>query len=168
MPSYEKIAMTGLFGAVSVVLGVMENFFPVPIPGVRLGLANLPVMMMLYAGGVIPAAPVMILKITLVPLFSGNLIFRLSLSLPAGAAAFLGMLICTVLFKRYLSAISTGVIGAALHMLTQLLVIDRLYINGIFSTAIVGWFMIAALCTGILTGVITTFLLNRLRSVLPV
>ncbi len=164
---YEKIALIGLFGAISVVLGIMENFIPLPVPGVRLGLANLPVMMMLYTGGAIPAMLVMILKISLVPLLSGNLIFRLSLSLPAGTAAFLGMLLCVLLLKRYNSAITTGVVGATMHMLTQLWVIDHLYIRGIFSTAIVGWFVLAALCTGILTGITASILINRLRPVLP-
>ncbi|MDR0453182.1 MAG: Gx transporter family protein [Deferribacteraceae bacterium] len=164
---YEKIAMTGILGAISVVLGVMENFFPAPMPGVRLGLANLPVIMMLYTGGVIPAMLVMILKITLVPLFSGAFIFRLSLSLPSGAMAFLGMAICALFLKRYTSLITTGVAGAALHMLTQLWVIDRFYIYGLLSASITGWLIIVSLFTGILTGAGADILISRLQSVLP-
>ena len=164
---YDKIATIGLLGAMSVVLGVMENFIPLPVPGVRLGLANLPVMVMLYTGGAVPAMLVMILKISLVPVLSGNLIFRLSLSLPAGTMAFLGMLICVLFLKRYSSAITTGTVGATLHMITQIWVIDHLYIKGIFSASIAGWFIIAALCTGILTGITATVLINRIVPVLP-
>ena len=161
--NHKKIAIAGLFGAISVVLGVMENYFPLPIPGVRLGLANLPVMVVLYIEGVIPAASVMTLKITLVPLLSGNLLFRLLLSFPAGVMAFLGMLVCVLFFRRYISLIGTGVVGASLHMITQLFVIDRLYINGFLSATVVGCFMIAALLTGILTGGLASVLIGRLK-----
>jgi heptaprenyl diphosphate synthase len=162
---YNKIALAGIFGTISVVLGVIENFLPMPITGVRLGLANLPVIVMLYIGGIIPALTVMTLKMTLVPLLSGNLIFRLSLSMPASVMAFIAMSFCVLFLRRYFSPITTGILGAVLHMITQLCVINWLYIRGILYTPIVGWLIIAALCTGILTGGFATILINRLRSV---
>lgn len=162
--SQSKIVAVGLFGAISIVLGVVENFIPLPVPGVRLGLANIGVMMMLYMGGIIPALMVMILKITLVPLLSGNIFFRLSLSVPSGVMAFIAMAVFVFALQRYSSAISVGVSGAVMHMITQLFVIDKLYIKGIFSTAIVGWFLLAAIVTGILTGIITHLAVQRIRT----
>lgn len=164
--SYDKIALIGLFGAVSVVLGVIENFLPLPLPGVRLGLANLGVMLMVYIGGLVPGLMVMILKMTLVPLMSGALLFRLSLSIPSGLAAFVGIAVCALVLPRYLSPVSAGVAGAMLHMITQLFVIDRLYIRGLFSSSFVGWFMLAAVLTGIMTGLITSVTLKKLPNVL--
>lgn len=161
----------GLFGAVSVVLGVLENFIPLPIPGVRLGLANLGVMLMFYVGGarrfndgVMPAFGVMLLKICLVPLLSGNLFFRLSLSAPAGLVAFLAMCLLFKYLSRYVSPIGLGIAGASLHMLTQLYVINLFYIKGIFFSGIVGWFLLAATATGVLTGLVTAIVLHRIRS----
>lgn len=160
--NHEKTALIGLFGAVSVVLGIIENFLPMPLPGIRLGLANLGVMLMLYIGGAVPALIVMVLKIALVPLLSGNLIFRMSLSLPSGMAAYIGMFLCALLLSRMVSPVTTGVVGAMLHMITQLFVIDRLYIRGIFSSSLVGWFLLAAVLTGVLTGMITSMTLKQL------
>ena len=157
---YRQIALVGLLGATSVVLGILENFLPIPFPGVRLGLANLGPMIMLYTGGVRYAFAVMILKTILVPVFSGNPIFRLTLSVPSGLAAFLGMLI-SVYVLRKASAVSSGVLAATCHMLTQLWIIDKLYIRGIFDTAFLGWFMLVAAVTGLITGLITNLAVNR-------
>ncbi|MDR2870180.1 MAG: Gx transporter family protein [Deferribacteraceae bacterium] len=162
--SQNRIVTVGLFGAVSVVLGVLENFIPLPIPGVRLGLANLGVMMMLYIAGIAPAAGVMLLKICLVSLLSGNLFFRLSLSAPAGLMALLGMCLLFKYLSRYVSAIGLGIAGAALHMLSQLYVINIFYIKGIFYSGIVGWFLLAATATGVLTGIVTAVTVTRLKS----
>ena len=159
-----RIVAVGLFGAISIVLGIVENFIPLPVPGLRLGLANLGVMMMLYIGGLVPAMMVMILKVTLVPLLSGNIFFRLSLSVPSGVMAFIAMAVFALILRKYSSAVSVGVAGAVFHMITQLYVIDKLYIKGIFSTAIVGWFLLAAVVTGILTGIITQLSVERIKS----
>ena len=163
-----EIVTIGLFGAISVVLGFIENFIPLPVPGVRLGLANLGVMMMFYIGGTRPALIVMILKICLVPLLSGNIFFRLSLAGPSGIMAFIGMYLVFRFMSRYTSSVSMGVVGAVLHMLTQLFMIDAMgYINGIFNSGIVSWFLLAAAVTGILTGVITALTVSRISPLLP-
>ncbi|MDR2883928.1 MAG: Gx transporter family protein [Deferribacteraceae bacterium] len=154
--------MIGILGAMSVVLGVLENLLPSPIPGVRIGLANLPIMVMLYRGGVLPAFMVTILKISLVPILSGNIIFRLSLGVPSGVVAFIGMALCIVAFRRYISPFTVGIVGATLHMLTQLWVISHLYIKGLFATAIVGWYLLVALAAGIAIGAVTIIILERL------
>ena len=154
--------MIGLFGAVSIVLGILETFIPLPVPAVRLGLANLGVMMMFYAGGVAPAASVMILKMLLVPLLTGNLLFRLSLSVPSSTMAFIGMALCFIFLRKYTSPVTMGVVGAFLHMITQLFMINLLYIKGIYYTALLSAFLFAAIATGILTGVITILAMRRI------
>ena len=61
-----------------------------------------------------------------------------------------------------------GVVGAVLHMLTQLFMIDAMgYINGIFNSGIVSWFLLAAAVTGILTGVITDLTVSNISSRVP-
>jgi heptaprenyl diphosphate synthase len=157
------MANIGLFGAIAVTFGVLENFLPTPLPGIRLGLANIPIMIMFYIGGVAPAFTVMLLKMTLVPILSGNIIFKLTLAVPSGTVAFLGMAVCFLMLTKYTTTITMGVIGAALHMLTQLWIINTLYIRGIFYTSIVGWYMLAALGTGILTGIITMSVLEKTK-----
>jgi uncharacterized membrane protein len=105
----------------------------------------------------------MILKICLVPLLSGNLFFRLSLGAPAGLVAFIGMFLVFRFLSRYTSSVGIGVVGAALHMLTQLYVINLFYIKGIFFSGAVGWFLIAATATGVLTGIVTMVSLKRIK-----
>ena len=40
--------LTGLMASCSIILGVIENFIPTPVPAIRLGLANVPIIIMLY------------------------------------------------------------------------------------------------------------------------
>ena len=39
--------LTGLMASFSIVLGVVENFIPSPVPAIRLGLSNIPIIIML-------------------------------------------------------------------------------------------------------------------------
>ena len=43
--------LTGLMASCSIILGVIENFIPTPVPAIRLGLANVPIIIMLYLAG---------------------------------------------------------------------------------------------------------------------
>ena len=153
--------LTGLFAAVSIVLGIAENFIPMPLPAIRLGLSNVPVMMMLYLSSARSAFAVLLLKSFLVPVFSGNMIFKLSLGLPSGLAAFVAMLAVLKLAKNKVSPISVGVTGAFAHMFIQLAVASSLYIKGLLATNITGIFLLIATITGVLTGVLTDRVINR-------
>ena len=95
-----------------------------------------------------------------------GLLYKVFIYVLGGVCA-LAMLFCALFLKRYSSAITTGTVGATLHIITQIWVIDHLYIRGIFSASIAGWFIMAALCTGILTGITATVMINRLAPVLP-
>lgn len=153
--------LVGLLAALGVVLGVVENFIPMPIPAVRLGLSNIPIMMMLYLSSYRSAFAVLILKSFLVPIFSGNLIFKLSLGLPSSLAAFIGMALVYRFLNGRATPISVGVTGAFLHMFVQLSVASQLYIKGLMGTSIVGVLLLIATVTGILTGLLTDRVVNR-------
>ena len=47
---YKKIPYYGLFAALAILMGYVEMMFPmpIPIPGVKLGLANVVVIIMMY------------------------------------------------------------------------------------------------------------------------
>ncbi len=153
--------LTGLLAAVSVVLGVVENFIPMPLPAIRLGLSNIPVMMTLYLSSARSAFAVLILKSFLVPVFSGNMIFKLSLGFPSGLAAFIAMYGVFRLAGNRVSPVSVGVAGAFAHMFVQLAVAGELYIKGLLSTNISGVLLLIATVTGVLTGILTDRIVNR-------
>lgn len=154
--------LIGLMGAVSVVLGVAENFIPLPIPAIRLGLANVPVMLTMYLSSMRSAFALLLLKSFLVPIFSGNLFFKLSLGLPSSLAAFATMFAVIKFLPKYSTPVSAGVSGAFTHMLVQIIVASKLYIGWLLSaSSVVGVLLIISLVTGILTGILTDRIINR-------
>ncbi len=153
--------LVGLFAASSIILGIMENFIPMPVPAIRLGLSNLPIMIMLYLANVRMAFSVMLLKSFLVPIFAGNFLFKLSLGLPSTVAAFIVMLLIFKLLKDRTTALSLGVAGAFTHMFVQLSVASTLYINGLIYTKIAGILLLISIASGVLTGILTDKLVNN-------
>lgn len=147
--------LIGIMAAFCVILGIVENFIPMPIPAIRLGLANVPIMVMLCISSTKNAFSILLLKSILVPLFSGNFIFKLSLGFPSSLMAFIGMVVVMQLFRGKVSSVSVSVTSACLHMFTQLTVANYLYINGLLGSSIVGILMLTASISGILTGLLT-------------
>lgn len=145
--------------AIAIVLSILESFIPVFIPGVKLGLANVIVLIMLYEFKSSEALTVNLLRIFLVGLLRGTILtptFLMSLS--GGVLSFVVMFIL-VKFKVF-SIIGVSVASAFTHSLGQ--IIMAIFI---MSTEAVVYYLpfIAALSvlTGIITGMITKLYLSR-------
>ena len=80
--------LTGLMASISIILGVIENFIPSPVPAIRLGLSNVPILIMIYLAGANYALLLALLKAFIVPIFSANIVFKFSLSVPATLISF--------------------------------------------------------------------------------
>lgn len=147
--------LVGLMAAFSIVLGVIENFIPSPFPAIRLGISNIPILVMIYLSSPIYALEVALLKAVLVPVFSGNFLVRLSLSLPATLCALLAMYIVYKFLRKWVSPLSVSVIGAVTHMIVQLSIMSLFYIKGLIYTQLTGILLFASVITGVLMGIIS-------------
>ena len=150
---------TGLLAALALVLGYVDTFVPLPLPGVKLGLANIPVLVALSRGDAVAAACVSAIKV-----LATGLLFGSPLTI---AYAAVGTLL-SVSFMVPLSRLRTmrlwmvSTIGAMLHEVGQLLVATTL-----MKTTIV-WHaspVLLAICcvTGMLTGVLA----QRVAAAMP-
>ena len=76
----------------SIVLSMVEGLIPIPVPGVKLGLANIIILVMLYDFKTSEAFMVLIIRIILVGLLRGN-IFQMPffMSLCGGLTSFIIM-----------------------------------------------------------------------------
>jgi len=86
----KKIALYGMLIALAFILSYIENLIsiPSPIPGIKLGLANIVVLIGLYALGVKAAFSLSVVRVLLVSLTFGNMsMFWFSL-----AGAFLSLI----------------------------------------------------------------------------
>lgn len=117
----KRLAYIALFAALTLVLGYLEAMIPVPvaIPGVKLGLANVAVLIALYLMGPRWAFAVMLLKVGVTSLIIGAPSMAVY-SFAGSALAYLGMYAAWRFGK--LSLIAVSVIAALLHNMGQLCV----------------------------------------------
>ena len=113
-----KIALYGTLIALAMVLSFVESLIPIPfpIPGIKLGLANLVTISGLYLIGIPGTICVTILRVVLVGLSFGNpysMIYGLS-------GSFLSLLVMA-LAKRYrwFSQVGISILGGVFHNIGQ-------------------------------------------------
>ena len=111
-----QLTLCGVLTTLALALSVAENQIPltmaIPIPGIKLGLANIVTVFALYALGPAQAILILLARCTLGALFAGNM-NALLFSLMGGMAA-MGMMILLSRL-RALSVYGVSVGGAAAH-----------------------------------------------------
>ena len=115
-----KIAYLGVFLALALILSYVESLIPfyLGIPGVKLGLTNLIVVVMLYCTWTKEAFGVSVARILLAGFLFGNL-FSILYSLAGGVLSFIVM--CLLKKTGRFHVISVSVTGGISHNLGQLI-----------------------------------------------
>ena len=146
-----ELTLCAVLSALALALSYMESFFPlaliVPLPGVKLGLANIVTLYALYALGFSSALAILLVRCTLGALFAGNASALLVMALLSGA--------------KKLSIFGVSIAGAAAHNCGQ--VCAALITLG--STAplyYLPFLLLVSLFTGALSGLITAFLFRAM------
>ncbi len=116
-----QLTLCGVLTTLALALSVAENQIPltmaIPIPGIKLGLANIVTVFALYALGPARAILILLARCTLGALFAGNM-NALLFSLMGGLAA-MGMMILLSRL-RALSVYGVSIGGAAAHNCGQI------------------------------------------------
>jgi len=156
----KKLTLLGLLSAIALTIFMVEAQIPalVPIPGVKMGLANIVTVFAVFALGPKDGAAVLFVRIFLGAVFAGN--FSTILYSAAGGACAIGV---TILLKKILTTKQlwvAGSLGAVAHSIGQMAV-------AILLTSTPGLIvylpvMIAiSIVTGCFTGLCAQFLVNR-------
>ena len=168
-----QLALCAVLTALALGLSTLENLFPVtlviPLPGVKLGLANIVTVFALYQLGPLPALCILAARCLLGSLFAGNA-SALLFSLLGGTLAMLVMLALSRLPGLSVYGVSIG--GAALaialvaagHNIGQM----AAALITLGNTAVLGYlpFLLAvSLFTGALTGFVSALLLRAISHV---
>lgn len=159
-----KLVFFSLLVTLGTALHVVEMMIPnpFPIPGIKLGLANIVTLLTLSLYGVKEGLTVSFLRVLFGSLLSGTLFspaFLLSM-----AGAMLSTLVMAVLisYVPVLSIIGISMAGAVFHNIGQLITASWLIQTGyIFFYLPV--LLVAGLPAGLVTGYITRLLLQYLR-----
>lgn len=156
----KKIAYLGLFTAVAAIMGYLEHLLPpIGIPGVKPGLANLSILLLLKRTSWKEAASVSLARIIIV----SSMWTSLSAMIYSIAGAFISMLVMALLLKFTDLALPTvSVAGGVAHNVGQLLIAIPVLHSAGPSLTFAPFLIVAGVVTGLLVGSVTAELDRRL------
>lgn len=159
-----KAAYLGLLLAFALILSYIEVLLPLQtgIPGVKLGLANLAVLLCLYLFTVKEAMLLSVVKAVLTGLLFGNL-YMIIYSLAGAILSCLVMAVMIRLGKWHVPVVSA--MGGVMHNVGQL-IIAYLTIQTYGILYYVPILLIAGLITGLLIGMIVSLALPYVKKVI--
>lgn len=147
--------------AAAVGLTLVEAALPLPIPGVKPGLANIVTLVVLARFGWRTAAWVALLRVTAGALLLGSFLtptFVLSLS---GALTSLTVLAALVRMpRRWMGPVGLSVAAAFAHVGAQLAVVDLWLMPGVSLIGLAPLFLAVAWVTGLANGLVAAHLLS--------
>ena len=156
----KRLTLLGLLSAIALTIFMVEAQIPalVPVPGVKMGLANIVTVFAVFALGPKDGAAVLFVRVFLGAVFAGN--FSTILYSAAGGFCAIGV---TILLKKILTTKQlwvAGSLGAVAHSIGQMAM-------AVLLTSTPGLLvylpvMIAiSIVTGCFTGLCAQFLVNR-------
>ena len=158
-----KVAYFGVFTALALIFSYVETLIPINfgIPGVKLGLANLIIVIALYKMRLREVYLLSIVRVLLSGFIFGNY-FSIIYSLAGGLLSLTVMAV----FKRKdgFSIMGISIAGGVFHNVGQLIV--AMLVVETFSVAYyVPVLLIAGMITGLLIGIVSNEMLKRLVTV---
>ena len=154
----KKLAALAMLTAMSLVIFMIEAQLPplAPIPGIKLGLANIVTLITMVKLGRREAFLVLILRILLGSVFAGHML-SLMYSLAGGALCFCVM---AMLIGSRLPVWVVSVFGAIAHNIGQVAVAVAVTRLGQI-TAFLPLLLVSAIVTGAFTGCVATAIINN-------
>ena len=156
----QKVALLGILTAGAIVIAILESFIPsIGIPGVKLGLANIVILIILYELGVVEAIIVNLLRVLVVGFVRGTFLSMGFLMSLTGAVFSLGIMILFYLLIKKFSIIGVSVIGAIFHVFGQIL-IAMLFLGTAYIILYLPVIAISAIVTGVFVGIVAKLIIN--------
>ena len=156
-----KAAYFGVFTALALIFSYVETLIPIHIgiPGVKLGLANLIVVIALYRMGVREAYVLSVVRVILAGFLFGNL-FAILYSLAGGLLSLTVMVFLKKTEK--FSVLGVSMAGAVFHNIGQL-IMAAIVLESLSITYYLPVLMISGIVTGLLIGIVANEMLKRVR-----
>lgn len=155
----KRFIIIAMLTSMAMVLSILESFIPMVIPGVKIGLANVIILIMLYEFKIREAFLVDLFRIFLAALLRGTLLSPTFLmSLTGGMCSFFVMM----LFSRFknISPIFVGVFGSVAHVFGQI-IMAIILIERVEIIYYLPFIALLSILTGILSGLATSVYLKK-------
>lgn len=164
LDSPRQLARLGLFTSAAIALFVFEQLIPRPLPWMKLGLANVAVLLALLTQGPMAALAVQLTKWLVGSLLTGSLgspAFVIAGS--AGLASWAIMALAQRCTGRLFSPLGLSLLGATAHQTAQLGTAG-LYIHQLGLLALLPLSLLSALASGAVIGLLAGWILGRVRA----
>lgn len=156
-----RLTLITMLLAMSILMHMIEPSLPIPIPGVKLGLANILGLITMFLFGIKSMIMLNFMRVIIASLLRG-IIFGTGFWLSIGGVA-LSSFITIILFKNSrLSPLGLSVASSAFHGLGQILVL--MFIND--TVMMIYWLPLlwfSSVPTGMVTGTLSALVLKRLK-----
>ncbi len=157
----KRVATYGIFIALAFLLSYIESMIPlpIPIPGIKLGLANLVVLSGLYIMGAKDAFILSVIRIILVGFTFGSLSMMM-FSLVGGILSWFLMALFSKI--KIFSITGVSIIGGIAHNIGQILVAVWV-VNNIMLINYLPFLLLSGAITGTLIGILGSILVSRIK-----
>lgn len=155
-----KLVLIAILTSLAVVLSIAESFIPsIGIPGVKLGLANIVILIVLYEVGILEAVLINLLRVVLTGLVRGTIFSMGFLMSLTGAVLSLGIMILFFLLVKKFSIVGVSVIGSVFHVTGQIIIAMIFLGTGymVYYYPIIG---ISAIITGVFVGLVARVIIK--------
>lgn len=161
MNKTKRLALYGILAALALVLSYIEAMIPTffAVPGMKLGLTNLVVLVALYRMGTKPAMVINFARILLTSILFGTVV-SLWYSLAGGLLSGIVMILLKNTGK--FQPLTVSVAGGVMHNVGQILVAMV-----IMQTNAIAWYLLVLWISGIVVGAIIGVLGSWMLSRLP-
>ena len=165
MGKTKRLTLCAVLIALALALSYTERFIPlqmvVPLPGVKLGLANIVTLIALYLLRPKDAFAILVPRCILGAVFGGG-ITGLLFSLTGGVLAMATMTLARKV--PFFSVYGVSVLGAAAHSVGQILA-AMVLMHSVYIGAYLSYLLIVALFTGTATGIAAAGILRTFKAV---
>ncbi len=155
----KQLVLLAVLVTFALILSYIETFLPaIPVPGAKLGLANIATLLALVLFDFKSSLLVVVLRTTIAALLFTTLV-TLLYSLSGGLVSLLVMALLLKSWKEHFSVIGISIAGAVFHNLAQVVVaVFVLGTSGVLS--LIPYLIAVALLTGAVIGITAKYLLK--------
>lgn len=160
--STRQLVFSALLLAIGVILGVFETYYlpPLPVPGAKLGLANIVTIFLVIYLPWRDALANVALRVVAIGLLTGTFLSTIFIfSLVAGIGAYIAMYFVYRFSGRLFTLVGVSVMGAVVHNVIQLLI--AVWLLGTWGVA---FHLPLLIITGVASGAFNGAIANMIQS----
>lgn len=159
----KKIALLAVLASQALVLSIIEAWIPIPIgiPGIKLGLANIITIIILFFYSLSDALIIILIRCLISSLFLGGpVIFVFSIC--GGIVSTITMWIFLKSLQRWFSIVGISIAGSIAHNIAQIAV-ACLIMDDLSVAAYLPVLLISGIIMGSFVGYCSTFIIKTIR-----